>query len=239
MRRVTVTPEALDFGDVTIPLAVQRSARARRIAIRLDPAKGGAILTLPQRAALRHGLDFAAERALWVRNRLARLPAPVPFADGAVLPIFGVAHRIEHRPAARGGVWREGATLVVSGAAEFLARRLTDWLRREALAALEERTRQKAARLGRPVARVFVRDTRSRWGSCAPDGRIHYSWRIVFAPEFVLDYLVAHEVAHLAHMNHGARFHETVDRLTPYAGEAQAWLRRFGTVLHRYGAGSG
>lgn len=239
MARVRISESALEFEDLTIPLVVKRNRAARRISLRIDVPRRGAVLTLPARAGLSAGLDFVAEKAVWLRNAYARLPEPVPFADGAVIPYLGRPHRIEHRPLAKGGVWRETDTIVVTGAAEHLARRLGDWLKREALALLDLRTRVKAAEAGRAVARVFVRDTRSRWGSCARDGRVHYSWRLVLAPEFVLDYVVAHEVAHLVYLSHGPRFRAAVDRLTPHRAEAEAWLRVHGSGLLLVGASFG
>lgn len=251
MAGVKVSERALEFEDgpdgrLVIPLSVRRNRAARRISLRIDVPRRGAILTLPARAGLSAGLDFVAEKALWLRNAYARLPAAVPFAPDAVIPFLGRPHRIEHRPEARGGVWREeengGASIpaiVVTGGAEHLARRLSDWLKGQALSALEARTRATAARIGRGIAGVFVRDTRSRWGSCARDGRVHYSWRLVFAPDFVLDYVVAHEVAHLLYMSHGPRFRAAVDRLTPRRAEAEAWLRVHGAGLLLLGASFG
>ncbi|MCW5770834.1 MAG: M48 family metallopeptidase [Rhodospirillaceae bacterium] len=239
MNRVKISESALEFEDLTIPLAVRRNRAARRISLRMDVTRRGVVLTLPPRAGLAAGLDFVAEKAVWVRNAYARLPVPQPFAHGTVIPIFGRPHRIEHRPGARGGVWRETDAVVVAGSAEHLPRRLSDWLKREALAVLDARTREKAAQLGRPVARIFVRDTRSRWGSCARDGRVNYSWRLALAPDFVLDYVVAHEVAHLAYMSHGPRFYAVVDRLTPHRAEAEPWLRVNGPGLLLMGASFG
>ncbi|HEY7609515.1 MAG TPA: SprT family zinc-dependent metalloprotease [Alphaproteobacteria bacterium] len=243
MSRVRVSESALEFEDLRIPLTVKRNRAARRISLRIDVPRRGAILTLPARAGLSAGLDFVAEKALWLRNAYARLPEAVPFAHDAVIPLLGRPHRIEHRPLAKGGVWREGGsgsdTIIVAGAAEHLPRRLGDWLRREAQALLEAKTRAKAALVGRAVARVFVRDTRSRWGSCARDGRVHYSWRLIFAPDFVLDYVVAHEVAHLIYMSHGPRFRAVVERLTDRRAEAEAWLRVNGSGLLLLGASFG
>jgi hypothetical protein len=247
MSRVRISESALEFEDLTIPLTVKRNRAARRISLRIDVPRRSAVLTLPARAGLSAGLDFVAEKAVWLRNAYARLPDPVPFAPGAVIPLLGRPHRIEHRPLAKGGVWREtigdsggvADAIVVTGAAEHLPRRLGDWLKREALAILDLRTRTKAAEAGRAVARVFVRDTRSRWGSCARDGRVHYSWRLIFAPEFVLDYVVAHEVAHLIYMSHGPRFRAAVDRLTQHREEAEAWLHVHGPGLLLLGASFG
>jgi predicted metal-dependent hydrolase len=239
MGRVRISESALEFEDLTIPLTVRRNRAARRISLRIDVSRRGAVLTLPARAGLSSGLDFVAEKALWLRNAYARIPAALPFAADVSIPLLGRPHRIEHRPLAKGGVWREAETIVVTGAAEHLPRRLGDWLKREALAVLDARTRAKAAAVERTVARVFVRDTRSRWGSCARDGRVHYSWRLILAPEFVLDYVVAHEVAHLIYMSHGPRFRAVVDRLTPRRAEAEAWLRVNGAGLLLVGASFG
>jgi predicted metal-dependent hydrolase len=244
MATVKISESALEFedgpdGSLVIPLAIQRNRAARRISLRVDVRRRGAVLTLPMRAGVAAGLSFVAEKATWLRNAYAKLPAPAPFAPGAVISFLGAPHRIEHRPEARGGVWREAGRLCVSGSAEHLPRRLSDWLKREALLALDARTRAKAADIGKRATRVFVRDTRSRWGSCARDGRVHYSWRLVLAPDFVLDYVVAHEVAHLAYMSHGPRFYAVVDRLTPHRAEAEAWLRVHGASLLLIGASFG
>jgi len=250
MAPVKISESALEFEDgpdgrLVIPLSVRRNRTARRISLRIDVPRRGAILTLPQRTGIRAGLDFVAEKALWLRNAHARLPEAQPFAAGAIVPFAGFPHRIEHRPDARGGVWREPARadelprIVVTGGAEHLARRLRDWLKREALAVLEARTRATAARIDKGIARVSVRDTRSRWGSCARDGRVHFSWRLILAPEMVLDYVVAHEVAHLLHMSHGPRFRAALDRLTPHRREAEAWLRVNGAGLLLVGASFG
>lgn len=248
MAAVKVSESALEFDDgpdgrLVIPLTVRRNRAARRISLRIDVPRRGAVLTLPHRTGLGAGLDFVTEKALWLRNAYARLPAAVPFTPGIVISCLGRPHRIEHLPLGKGGVWREVdgaiARIVVTGAAEHLPRRLADWLKREALTVLDTRTRAAAARIGKTVTHVSVRDTRSRWGSCARDGRVHFSWRLILAPESVLDYVVAHEVAHLLYMSHGPRFHATVDRLTPHRREAEAWLRVHGGGLLLVGASFG
>lgn len=235
---VKVTEEALDLGGRSVPLDVRRSRRARRISLRVDPVGPRLILVLPWSAPVRRGLDFVAEKALWVQNRLARAPEAIPFADGAEIPYLGTPHVIRHRPDARGGVWRAAGEIHVTGAVEHLPRRVTDWLKAEARRELGERTRDKAARLGVRVAGVSVRDTRSRWGSCSATGRINYSWRLVLAPEPVLDYVVAHEVAHMVEMNHSADFWAVVAQLTAQMEAGRRWLKHHGASLHVYGAGA-
>ena len=144
-------------------------------------------------------------------------------------------HRICHRPEARGGAWIEGSDIIVTGAADFLRRRVYDFLRAEARRRILPLVAQKSALAGLRPLRVTMKDTRSRWGSCAPNGSLAFSWRLVMAPPFVQDYVAAHEVAHLRHMNHGKRFWRLVDRLTPHTAEAIAWLRLEGSRLLRIG----
>jgi predicted metal-dependent hydrolase len=159
----------------------------------------------------------------------------VPFEDGALVPLLGRPHAIRHRPGAVGGVWLEGDELHVSGDPAFLSRRVTAWLRAHAKAEIGPRAAEHAARIERRVTRISIKDPRSRWASCAPDGTLAFSWRLVLAPSWVLDYVVAHEVAHLAEMNHGPRFWAAVSRLTPHTEAAKAWLAAHGPRLLRYG----
>jgi predicted metal-dependent hydrolase len=151
-----------------------------------------------------------------------------------------VPHRIAHRRGVRGTVWSEldasgEPLLCVAGNAPHIDRRISDFLRREAKRELETASRRFAADLGVTVRRVAVRDQSSRWGSCSTTGVLSYSWRLILAPPFVLDYLAAHEVAHLVEMNHSARFWRLVDRLCPNVARAKTWLDMHGADLHRYG----
>jgi predicted metal-dependent hydrolase len=214
---------------------MRQSRRARHLSLRIDPVEDAVELVLPRGISLGEGLRFAEAKAGWIMTRLALRPPHVRFESGARVPYLGVDHVIEHRPEARGGVWREAGKICVSGHEDFIARRVTDWLKREALRVIGERTHAKATRIDRTVERIGLRDTKSRWGSCAPGGRINFSWRLVLAPESVLDYVVAHEVAHLVHPNHGQRFWRLVERLTPATADACIWLRRHGDRLLRYG----
>jgi predicted metal-dependent hydrolase len=134
-----------------------------------------------------------------------------------------------------GVVRRENGVVTAPGAPEHLARRVTDFLKAEARREIALRTRAKAASLGKPVTAITIRDTKSRWGSCNSAGRIAFSWRLIMAPEFVLDYVVAHEVAHLAELNHGVRFWRLCASLTEADPKAaRAWLKRHGPELHSY-----
>ncbi|SKA41080.1 hypothetical protein SAMN02745126_06467 [Enhydrobacter aerosaccus] len=228
---------AIDHAGDALPLTFVRSRRARRVSLRVDSARRQVILTAPQRMPFEMAIEFARMQAGWIAARLKRLPSPRPFVDGAEIPLFGVPHRIRHRPDARGTVWAEQGEIHVAGRAEHLPRRLRDWLTAEMRRHLPPLVHAKAVRVERPVKRLSLRDSRTRWGSCGPDGGLTFSWRLVFAPPEVLDYLVAHEVAHLVHMNHGPRFWALAERLCdgPMA-VPRAWLRANGETLLQYGA---
>jgi predicted metal-dependent hydrolase len=223
-------------GD-TLAVTFLRSPRARRASLRVDPAGRRIVLTAPLRMSRATAVGFAETQAGWIAARLKRLPERRPFIDGAELPLFGAPHRIRHRPDMRGAVWREGGEIHVAGRPEHLPRRLRDWLTAEMRRILVPLVHAKAARVERRVKRITVRDSRSRWGSCGPDAGMSFSWRLVFAPPEVLDYLVAHEVAHLVHLNHGPRFWALARTLceTPIEGP-QAWLKANGESLLQYGA---
>jgi predicted metal-dependent hydrolase len=214
-----------------------RSARARRVSLRVDPSHRRIVLTAPMRTSRALALQFAETQAGWIAARLKRLPQRRPFTDGAEVPLFGAPHRIRHRPDARGTVWLEGSEIHVAGRPEYLSRRLRDWLMAELRRRLPPLVHAKAETVERNVKRISVRDSRSRWGSCGPDGGLSFSWRLVFAPPEVLDYLVAHEVAHLVHMNHGPRFWALAERLCDGPMRPpQAWLKKNGETLLQYGS---
>jgi hypothetical protein len=218
-----------------LELAVRINRRARHISLKVDPAYDRAVLVLPSPRSLDEGLRFAESRRPWLRAELAKLAPRVAFADGAEIPVRGTPHRVCHRPDGRGGVWLREGEIHVAGRPEHLPRRLLDWLKAEARRAFAERVAANAAALGREVRRVSVRDPKSRWGSCAPDGGLSFSWRLVLAPATVLDYVAAHEAAHLVEANHGPRFWALVAGLHPGHLADRRWLKRHGAGLHRYG----
>ena len=216
-------------------VAWRRSARARRVSLRIDARDGSVVVTLPPRAGRPAGVALLMDNAAWVTERLAALPGHVPFADGARLRLHGAEHVVCHCPAARAGVWIERRDIMVSGDPEFLPRRVADFLRAEARSRFVDLVAQKTAAAGVQARRITVKDTRSRWGSCAANRNLAFSWRLVMAPPFVQDYVAAHEVAHLRHMNHGERFWALVEALTPHTAAAVAWLRSEGPTLLRVG----
>ena len=235
-------PAAIEiiFDRAVYLVHLRRHRQARRYTLRIDAASRQVVLTIPPRGSLKEARDFAQKHGGWIAARLKRLPEAAPFAHGVDVPLRGVPHRITHRGSQRGTVWTEtdrngDRLLCVAGAPPHLDRRIGDFLKREARRDLEAASRRHAAALGVAIKRVSVRDQSSRWGSCSNTGVLSFSWRLILAPACVLDYLAAHEVAHLAELNHSPRFWRLVKRLYPDFERAKAWLDAHGTELHRYG----
>lgn len=219
-------------GNPPIPVHLRRSARARRISLRVSGLDGRVVLTMPPHVPEAEALDFVQEKAGWIRGHLAQQPEVQPVGPGTELPVEGKMLRIIQVPGRR--VVQEGDQLGVPGAPERIPARLTAWLRELARDRLVAASDQYAARLGKPYQGVSLRDTRSRWGSCSSRGGLMYSWRLIMAPPAVLSYVAAHEVAHLAQMNHSPTFWATVEHIHgPYAAPRK-WLRAHGNQLHRY-----
>jgi predicted metal-dependent hydrolase len=224
------------------PVRLRRHRQARRYTLRILVASREVVLTMPTRGSVKHAKEFAQKHSAWITSRLRRLPGAAPFDHGAFLPLRGREHRIDHRPRARGTVWIEthGSEhlLCVAGEKPHLSRRVHDYLKREAKRDLQAASQLAAQGLGIEFKHVSVRDQSSRWGSCSSSGMLSYSWRLVMAPPFVLEYLAAHEVAHLIEMDHSRRFWRLVESICPHMGRAKAWLDAHGADLHRYGLDS-
>ncbi len=213
----------------------RRSRAARLVSLRIDPRSGGVVITLPWRAAKSSGLALLRDQAGWVADRLQALPSAVEIADGSSVMLDGVPHEIRHVPGQRGGAWLRDGAIEVAGEPEFLSRRVLDLLRAEAKRRFAAHAWEKAALIAKKPARVVVKDTRSRWGSCTADGIVMVNWRLVMAPPHVQDYVVAHEVAHLRHLDHSPRFWAVVGQLTPHTARARDWLKEHGAGLLRVG----
>lgn len=232
-----IEPALLAIAGQSIAVSFRRHAKARRLVLRLSRDRAGVIITVPPRVSRREALEFAKKSSEWISARLKAEPAERPLRAGEEILIRGAMRRIVHSGARRGTVALEEDAVVVSGDAAHLKRRLVDWLKAEAKRDLVTASEFYAGAMGVTFHRLSVRDQRSRWGSCTSDGTLSYSWRLVLAPPFVLDYVAAHEVAHLKHMNHGRSFWRLVLTHCPHAGRAKSWLKAHGAELHAY-AGS-
>ena len=234
---------ALAITGLEVPVEVRRHRSARRLTLRINQTKRSVVVTVPLRCKIDEAGRFVHRHIDWVRTRLHALPSPIPFEDGAIMPLRGADHIVQFvGPRVRGAVvsFEELGSgmpvLAVKGMPEHAARRFRDWLYAEARRDLEARVTYHAARLGLRARRLSVRDQGSRWGSCSTSGMLSFSWRLILAPPIVLDYVAAHEVAHLAEMNHGPRFWALVRKTMPDMDIAKAWLLKNGLALHRYDA---
>ena len=230
-----VRQELLKIDGRLLEVRVRLNPRARRMIVRVNPATGEISVTAPSRRGLSAALDFARGEREWIAGQLAKAPGPVLLAIGAEIPFLGRAHRIEAAARGPAPVWADEGVIRVRGDVAHAPRRVLDFLKREARKACETRVLAHAAQVGAKPSRITVRDTASRWGSCSTARALSFSWRLILAPSFVLDYVVAHEVAHLREMNHSPRFWAHVRSLVPDLEAAQAWLRTNGRDLQRYG----
>jgi predicted metal-dependent hydrolase len=234
---------ALTVLGLDTAVEVRRHPAARRLTLRVSQTRRAVIVTVPSRCRIDEASLFVHRNIDWVRARLGALPELVPFADGMQLPLRGVMHKVRFRDERGGGpivrIEKNIAgdpTVIVRGRAEHCARRLRDWLYAQAKLDLDRCVAFHASRLGLKAKRLSLRDQASRWGSCSSTGVLSFSWRLILAPPHVLDYVAAHEVAHLAEMNHGPRFWALVRKTMPDMEKAKVWLGAYGIELHRYGA---
>lgn len=240
LRREPVPDETtIDADGTLVAVAVRQMPRARHYRLTID-ARRGPVLTVPGGGNWGEAEAFLRKHRAWLAARLNRQAPPVALADGAVIPLRGVPHAIVATGRLRGQVAIGGTdanpVLEVPGDAEHLPRRLVDWLKAAARSDLSEAVERHARALAVKPAGLSIRDQSSRWGSCSSAGRLNFNWRLILAPGFVLDYVAAHEVAHLVEMNHSPAFWRTVERTLPEMARGRAWLKANGRELHRYGA---
>jgi len=218
-------------GDPPIEISLRRSARARRMTLRVSGLDGRVTLTLPQRVPEAEGLGFARTREAWLRQALARRPDAAAAGPGTTLPVDGRQRLVVAAAVAAARVEADRIVLRADRpAGPQLAAVLRALARRRIGAAVD----RHAAVLGVRPARLTLRDTRSRWGSCSGAGNLMFSWRLILAPADVLDYVAAHEVAHLVRMDHSPAFWSVVADLLPGYHAPRLWLRRNGAELHRW-----
>jgi predicted metal-dependent hydrolase len=235
--------KAQSIDGIGAPVEVRRHPAARRLTLRVSRTRRAVIVTLPLQCDIDEAGTFISRNIEWVRARLDNLPVPVPFRDGVFIPLRGVPHRIVFTGPQRGcrTVQKVAGSMYpelhVPGERETASARLEAWLGQQARRDLDARVVWHAHSLGVRAKRMAVRDQASRWGSCSTTGVLSFSWRLVLAPSHILDYVAAHEVAHLKEMNHGPRFWALVRKSCPGMDDAKRWLQIYGMDLHRYGPG--
>ncbi|MAN64278.1 MAG: metal-dependent hydrolase [Parvibaculum sp.] len=233
--------DTLSLRGEQVPLVVRHNPRARRFIVRVDMTTGAIHVTTPNKRNVKAAISFAHSHADWLIEQRQHVALAEPFCDGALVPVRGIPHLIRHVESQRCAVHCVPQSdtgmpeLHVGGDVSFLPRRVTDWLKQQAKADLNQSVLTHAGELNVRPSRITVRDQTSRWGSCSSTRALSFSWRLIFAPTEVLDYVAAHEVAHLVHMNHGPQFWRTVERLVPAYSQAVRWLETEGPALHKYG----
>jgi len=234
-------PRAMRLEDIGAQLEVRRHPSARRLTLRVSRTRRAVIVTLPLQCDLDEAGTFLSRHIDWVRARLDSLPNRIPFEDGAAMPLRGEPHAISFTGNKRTRIISIDAqtpkrpTILVPGSTDLAANRLTRWLLEQAKSDLEDSVKKHAEFLSLKAKRIAIRDQTSRWGSCSTTGALSFSWRLILAPPHVLDYVAAHEVAHLKEMNHGPKFWALVKKIRPDFETAKQWLQVRGPDLHRYG----
>ncbi|MCX7348014.1 MAG: SprT family zinc-dependent metalloprotease [Alphaproteobacteria bacterium] len=236
----TVAPKPLEpsrllVGDEVLEVVFRRHAQARRLVLRLNATGTGVLVTVPKGVSRARALEFTERSRSWIEDRVLARGGLIHLAHGSALPLRGIEHDIQHIPGRRGVVTadRDRYYINVPGDPAHLPRRVLDFLKAEARADLGRATAKYAALMGVKCRRITIRDQRSRWGSCSAGGDLSYSWRLILAPDYVLDYVAAHEVAHLRHLDHSPRFWRLVLSHCPNAARAKNWLRTHGQDVHR------
>lgn len=225
---------SLIIDSKPVPIRIRKRKTSRRMVIRYQPLHEYIGLTLPRYATIRQGLDFIRSKQEWIAQEVRMHAQKIPFEDGSSIPVLGQLQTLRYT-GGRGVVFAEHDSIMVPGDAEFMARRVREWLKKAAQRHIACLAHEKAAELGVTITHIALRDTRSLWGSCNNAGRLSFSWRLVFAPPEVLDYVVCHEVAHLKELNHSKRFWEHVASLCPHWQTSRRWLSNYGGQLYRYG----
>ncbi|MCF6327606.1 MAG: M48 family metallopeptidase [Devosiaceae bacterium] len=227
-----------------IAVRVRVYAKARNFRLRIA-SNGEPVLSVPARGNIKDAKEFLNRQKGWLIKRLDERPKPVVFIEGAQFPVRAQIYQIFGTGKSRGqvevltheqGILLETPKLVVPGGEKHIARRLKDWLKKEAYGDLEKASQQHAKTLGVSFSSISIKGQSSRWGSCSSAGRINYNWRLIMAPDFVLDYVAAHEVAHLCEMNHSKAFWDTVLQTLPDMERGRDWLKANGNQLMAYGA---
>ncbi len=223
--------ETVDIGTPPIAVELRRNPRATRMTLRVSAVDGSARLTLPKRSSLRAAKRFLRTQEVWLRGHIGKIPARVVIAPGVVISLSGESFLLKPH---------SGARVILAPGTIFLPQSrpagnaLEGFIKTRARSVITKLVTADAAALDRPFAKLGLRDPRSRWGSCNTDGNLMFSWRLLLAPPEVLRYVVAHEVAHLAQMNHAPVFWAEVARLMPGYAAPRRWLKQNGGRLHRF-----
>ncbi len=226
----------IDIDQVTLDVVLKHSNKAKRIGLRLSNNKNQVVVSLPRGTSAAHVNSLLKEARPWITKHLKPKPSQIPFNKDAAIPIFGQEYRITHKDSIRKSIWLEDTSKkIIVHPAYSDPGYMESWLRHHAKSHLAKLTREYAQQIGQKANRVSVREVISRWGSCSSTGNISYSWRLIFAPIEVSNYVCAHEVSHLKEMSHSPKFWEAVHSLCPDFALHRQWLKKNGHTLFRFG----
>ncbi len=235
MKITLLTGKIFDINQqLGFDIKIIKSSQAKRLTLRIDSKEKKPVLTIPNRCSSKKALDFVLLHQDWIKESLQKLPPSKKFEPEETISLMGKKYTLLHCPEKRCGAKIEEDKIIVSGAREFFHRRVCDFCKKTAAKELLKKTKQMAKKIGCHVNSVTIKDTKSRWGSCSTLENINYNWRIVLAPDFVIDYLIAHEVSHLLHQNHSSDFWECVFNLYDQAQAGKEWLKIHGKELYIY-----
>lgn len=236
MKITLLTGRTFDINaEFDFEIKVIKSHNSAKLILRIDKKDRAVILSLPKYCSQKKAISFVKENEKWIKSALEKIPEVRDFAIGDKINIFGTEYIIE-QSSTRGGTRldKENNIFYVSGSVEFVHRRVKDYIKKIALDEFYTRSCKVAQKIEKKVNSVCIKDTKSRWASCSSLNNINYSWRLALAPDFVIDYIVAHEVCHLAHQNHSSNFWELVYKIEYNAAKGRKWLSDNGQSLYLY-----
>ena len=235
MKITLLTGKIFDIQkELDMDIKIIQSRSLNKLTLHIDNKERLPVLSLPKFCTRKKAIKFVNENMDWIIENLKKLPEIKYFSDGLKIMIFGENLQISHQPQARCGVRKDNKTLIVSGGEEFIHRRVKDYIKKRAESEFYLLSSQMAKKIGYKLNSICIKDTKSRWGSCSSLNNINYSWRIALAPKFVINYLMAHEVAHLKHQNHSPEFWNCVEYLYPQWKKGHNWLKENGKSLYSY-----
>ncbi|MBQ8672298.1 MAG: M48 family metallopeptidase [Alphaproteobacteria bacterium] len=235
MKITLLTGKTFDISqEIGMDIKVVISRSSRKLVLRIDSKERIPVLSVPRFCSRKRAINFVNENMGWLLKTLNKLPEQKKFSNGETISLFGEQVIIKHQPQLKGGVWLENGVLSVSGGVEFLHRRVKDYIKKRAADEFYILSRDLAQKIGCHLNGVSIKDTKSRWGSCSSLQHINYSWRIALAPRFVINYLMAHEVAHLKYADHSHAFWKCVAELEPNWRQGNDWLKSYGKDLYIY-----
>lgn len=234
MKITLLTGKIFNLSDIFgFEIKTIKTPLAKRLTLRIDEKNRIPVLTIPENCSKKKAISFINSHLDWIKQTLSKLPPAQKFTTNQQISFMGKKITIIHSPERR-DAFLDNDTLLVGGNIEFLHRRTADYIKKHAQLCLYDLSKHYAEKLNCKIKNVTLKDTKSRWGSCSNKNNINYNWRIAMAPYFVIEYLVCHEVSHLAHQNHSPAFWECVANLCPQYKEARNWLKEQGKTLYRF-----